>query len=605
MKRVLTILAVVCFVLTGCTKQQNDSMEEPEDSTVVSNEIEPIYRTEQEWKERFKLEEYHENEKLDSIPEGRPSAKCYNGTFVGNTIGGVDVYKGIPFAQAPIGQLRFKKAQPVLASNDIYDATYFGASSMQTPGDANELASQYEINEDSLKLNIWSSNNSSLEKKPVLVYIHGGGFVSGGTSDPLYDGWNFAYYNPDVIVVTITYRIGVLGYVDLSSFEGAEDYKQSANNASYDQIEALKWINQNIENFGGDKDNVTVCGESAGGCSVSILCLIPEARQYFNKAIPMSGAVNLCVKPEKGVALPAALKRDFNANSVADLQAIPFDTLQVWWTANMSTIYNYPVMDGKALYTDLFSCWENGDTKDLVILQGHTSTEFRYYYEVFYCYKDMYVEVCKKKVEQYRRNAKDIAKFDELYEKYKKAVMDLGFPEDEVEMCFADDMCLAISNTYQALQHSKNGGKGFTYTFNIPYDKKYNDFELGAAHAVDCYYLFGNFDGHASNGTKEEVDASIKFQKMIANFCKTGNPSIEGNEWPEYDTEKRKKMIIGLNSFEVVENPEKERVDAVLNILDCLESKYSGGLAENIAEIFEENPEIYQHVFELFMQTLQ
>ena len=138
----------------------------------------------------------------------------------------------------------------------------------------------------------------------------------------------------------------------------------------------------------------------------------------------------------------------------------------------MSTIYNYPVMDGKALYTDLFSCWENGDTKDLVIIQGHTSTEFRYYYEVFCCYKDMYVEVCKKKVEQYRRNAKDIAKFDELYEKYKKAVMDLGFPEDEVEMCFADDMCLAISNTYQALQHSKNGGKGFTYTFNIPYDKK-------------------------------------------------------------------------------------------------------------------------------------
>ena len=406
------------------------------------------------------------------------------------------------------------------------------------PIDYLELASQYGMSEDCLRLNVWNNTSNNDQSKPVLVFIHGGGFLSGGTSDPLYDGYNFVYYNPDVIMVTIGYRAGVLGFVDLSDFEGGEDYKYSKNNGFYDQIEALRWIKNNIKQFGGDPENVTICGESAGGCFVSGLCVMDEAKGLFNKAIPMSGAVNLCIPLENASALPSALKEKFNASSIKDIQNIPFDELRTWWEEEYETLINDPMMDGETLSNDLFGLYENGYTKDLTILQGHTNDEFRYYYSVFNYCLPFYQAICDELVKSISN--KSHGNFDELYERYKQVLLDLGYKEDEINRCLADDMSLKIYNTYQATLHANNGGKGYCYTFATPYDIKFDDFELGAAHAIDCFYLFGNFDGEFSFGTNKQVDTSIAFQKMIANFCKTGNPSTDEIEWPEYENEYRK-----------------------------------------------------------------
>lgn len=584
MKKIITILLSILMVmsLAGCNSNT---------TAKTSDGIEVIYRTPEEWHERFQLEDYQKNEKLDAIPDNRPSAKCVNGTFVGNTVDGIDVYKGIPYAQSPVGELRFQKAKSVLESDEIFDASHFGVACMQPHGNG-ELASQFEQTEDCLTLNIWSNPNSTVTDKPVLVYIHGGGFVNGGSVDPLYDGWNFTHYNPDIIVVTINYRAGLMGFVDVSSFEGgkAEEYKTSSNNAFYDQIEALRWVKNNISSFGGDPSNVTVCGESAGGCAVSILCVLDEAKGLFDKAIPMSGAVNLCVEPDRVKSLPKALKEYFSAKSIEDLQAIDYTELADFWRANFSTIYNFPVMDGKGLPKDLFKEWEDGASSDITILQGHTKDEFRYYYTVFNNFKPLYLAVCDAQVNYYKEMGGK--KFDSLYEKYKDAIVEAGYPEEEINMCFADDISLAFSNTYQALMHAKNGGKGYSYTFCIPYDSKFDDFELGAAHAVDCSYLFGNFDGVAAKGENNQVDASIRFQKMIANFCKTGDPSVDGLTWPEYNNDTRQKMIIGLEDSEVVENPEKSRIDVELEMFDSFKSKYSPGLGNMIAEIYATQPEM-------------
>lgn len=594
----LTNLLLVSIISVTSCKNSTSTLTGGIETSVLSDSNPAIYRMPHEWAARFSLSEYHENVELNEIPENRPSAKCENGTFVGNTIDGVDIYRGIPYAKAPVGELRFQKAQSVLPSDKIYDATYFGMSCMQAPT-AGEAAADYEKGEDCLRLNVWNNNRQKSDiKKPVFVYIHGGGFNSGGSVDPLYDGYNFVYYNPDIIVVTINYRVGGMGYIDLSSFEGGENFPTSAANGTHDQIEALRWIKNNIENFGGDKDNVTICGESAGGASVSILCAIDEAKGLFNKAIPMSGAVNLCITKEAAQNMTKAIKEGLGIKSVKGIQDIPFDKLKELWSEYFSTMFNHPIMDGRALPTDLYKNYEEGKTADINILQGHTSDEFRYYFTVFGCYKPLYDAVCNSVIDIYRE--KIGSEFDDLYNRYKEAILNLGYKEEDINRCFADDMSLAISNTFQAILHSNAGGKGYSYTFAIPYDKKFDDFELGAAHAVDCFYLFGNFNGSTEIGNKEEVDASIRFQHMIANFCKTGNPSADGIEWPEYNNETRYKMIIGLNGSEVVENPEKERVDIVLEMLDKSDNKYAPGLSSIIKLVIEKHPDL----IEKFMQRL-
>lgn len=585
MKKSLALLLISVMLLSACSDLKNNA-----GST-------PIYRTPKEWSNRFALEEYHENVELQKVPSKRPSVKCVNGTFVGNTVDGIDIYKGIPYAQPPVGELRFQKAQEVLPSDKIYDATYFGKSCMQAVNEG-ELASNYEKGEDCLRLNIWNNNKKKSDvKKPVFVYIHGGGFNTGGSADPLYDGYNFVYYNPDIIVVTINYRVGAMGYIDLSSFEGGENFKTAGANGTHDQVEALRWIKNNIENFGGDKDNVTVCGESAGGASVSILCAIDEAKGLFTKAIPMSGAVNLCITPEFAQNMTKAIKEDLGINSVKGIQDIPFDELKKLWSEYFSTIFNHPIMDGKALPKDLYKNYQDGKTTDINILQGHTKDEFRYYFTVFGYNKRLYDAVCNSIVDVYKDKVGE--GFDDLYNKYRDIILKLGYKEEDINRCFADDISLAISNTYQAVLHSNAGGKGYSYTFAIPYDKQFDDFELGAAHAIDCFYLFGNFDGNSSHGTKEEVDASIRFQNMIANFCKTGDPSAEGIEWPAYNNETRYKMMIELDKSEVVENPEKERVDTVLEMLDKMDNKYSPGLSPIINIVMQKYPE---EIAKCFMQ---
>lgn len=580
MKKIVSLLVIIVLILTifGC-------------SSNTETTIKPIYRSVEEWKERYSLCEYKENDKLDFIPDGRPSVTCANGTFVGNTIEGIDVYKGIPYAQVPVGKLRFQKAQSVNQSNDIYDASYFGKSVIQ-PLDHTEIASMYETGEDCLRLNVWNNTANNNKTKPVLVFIHGGGFLSGGTSDPLYDGYNFAYYNPDIIMVTLSYRSGVLGFINLSDFEGGEDYKYSRNNGLYDQIEALRWIKNNIKQFGGDPNNITICGESAGGCSVSCLCVMDEAKGLFNKAIPMSGAVNLCVSIEYSKALSEAIKEQFGAASVEDIQNISPEELDVWWEENYDVLLNDPLMDDETLNTNLFEMYENGYAKDITILQGHTKDEFRYYYDVFNDCLPFYQVFCDEMAKVYAN--KSTGNFDELYEEYRKIILDSGYSEEDINRCLADDMALKIYNTYQASLHSNSGGKEYCYTFSIPYDIKFDDFELGAAHAIDCFYLFGNFDGLYALGTKEQVDTSIAFQKMIANFCKTGNPSTDEIEWPLYDDERRYKMIFNISKFEVVENPEGERVDVLLKMLDQFDTLYGLGLAPIMETIYINYPEIVQ-----------
>ncbi|MBQ5550901.1 MAG: carboxylesterase family protein, partial [Bacteroidales bacterium] len=191
------------------------------------------------------------------------------------------IFKGIPFAAPPVGDLRWKAPQPATPWTDVKKTTEFAKGPIQ--GDANPE----NFSEDCLYLNVWSPAKTADAKMPVMVWIYGGGFSFGSTADPSHDGEILS--RNGVVVVSITYRVGNLGFLSLPELSAENPQHVSGNYGILDQIAGLKWVKNNIANFGGDPNNVTIFGESAGGISVSMLCASPLAKGLFQRAISQSG----------------------------------------------------------------------------------------------------------------------------------------------------------------------------------------------------------------------------------------------------------------------------------------------------------------------------
>ena len=187
---------------------------------------------------------------------------CDNGTFVGREANGVRAFKGIPYAEPPVGALRWQPPVDAGPDEGVYEAAYFGKSCIQTEADT-ERASLYLQGEDCLTLNVWSSTAES-SGRAVMVFFPGGGFGWGGTADPIYDGQRFVEAHSDIVLVTANYRVGMMGFMDFSGVPGGEAYEKSGNLGLLDQISALRWVRRNIAAFGGDPDNVTISGNPPG-----------------------------------------------------------------------------------------------------------------------------------------------------------------------------------------------------------------------------------------------------------------------------------------------------------------------------------------------------
>ena len=216
---------------------------------------------------------------------------CENGIMLGKSSDGVISFKGVPFAKPPVNELRWKAPQALAPSDQEIKCYDFGYTALQYEWPS-ELASYSPKSEDCLTLNIWEKEGiiGSEEQKPVMVFFHGGAYGWGGTTDPVYNGQNFAKAHDDVIIVTCNYRLGLMSFADFSKVEGGEEYTD-INLGIRDHIAALQWIQKNISGFGGDPDNVTIFGESAGAWSTTALTISPKARGLFKRAIAQSGQV--------------------------------------------------------------------------------------------------------------------------------------------------------------------------------------------------------------------------------------------------------------------------------------------------------------------------
>lgn len=541
----LAIIGVMVFCLTLCGNSSISAAEK------TLSELRTEVRA-----------QYGENKKIaDGNYDKSLAVKCVNGTFVGRNNDGVIAYKGIPFVgRQPVGELRWKAPVDVVPDDGIYEAYYFGKSCPQKEA-ISEGASLYVQGEDCLYLNVWKADEKSSDgsksgasmrvgKKPVMVWIHGGGWVASGTSDPTYDCHDFVKENPDVIVVSITYRLGFLGFLHLSHLPDGKDYPDAQNLAIMDQMMALKWIHENIANFGGDPDNVTLFGESAGGESVTTLPLVEGSHKYFKRVIAQSGTPVLTRTVEQSIADTNELMDMLGCKTVADLKATDIGKL-LDATASFGMRIG-PEKDGKYLPLDPYEAYANGAAKDIDILQGCNKDEMNYFMYIVGG-AEPFVGMIEKRLTKNISPLTDGEKA--LVESFCK---DVNGGRHE-QLCRLYDQIWFIAPLFRISENqTKAGGKSYTYYFTVESSLP----SVKSAHAVELASVFNHPKDTQFTGRMFDETFSKTMRKMWVQFAKTGNPSLsadispdgKAHDWPLYDLENKSIMV--FDEFNI--HPEKE-----------------------------------------------
>ena len=497
------------------------------------------------------MEEYRPNRPVEGEYDKSCAAKCLNGIFVGKESEGVTAFRGIPFALPPVKELRWKKPVPAGPSDAVFEALYNGPTSIQTVLDS-ERASFYRQSEDCLYLNVWTAGGFSGQKRAVMVFIHGGNYGWGGTADPLYDGQNFVKAHPKIVLVTVAYRVGITGFIDFSEVPGGEEYTYSGNLGLLDQICALRYIKENIASFGGDAENITIFGESAGGGSVSILPLIPEAKGLFSRVIAQSGSVALSYSRKECLPLTRELMKKAKAKSMKDLLALTEEQL-IAVNKKLKGNNNFPERDGVILPEDLYASYDDAGAFPVDMLEGTNADELRYWIldvggVTIYRHMSrmLFGSVLKQLEKQDKARAKS---FIELQK--SKGVS--GRPWQITE--FFNDLIFRLPAIRQGEAHAKNGNRVFVYYWDQPSALP----NLGACHAVELAYVFNNTEDTIYTGGGVNKELAERVQNMWVSFAEKGDPSTEDVKWEPYSETSRNTMILGKNIHAEKDWKEQER----------------------------------------------
>ncbi|WP_247237392.1 carboxylesterase/lipase family protein [Telluribacter sp. SYSU D00476] len=470
--------------------------------------------------------------------------------------GTIAIFRGIPFAAPPVGDLRWKAPQPVKPWSGVLKAEQFGPSPMQnSPApfsmwSAEFLIPKEPISEDCLYLNAWSGAKTAREKLPVLVWIYGGGFNSGGTAVPIYDGEAMA--RKGIVFVSANYRVGPFGF-----FAHPELTKESGTNASgnyglMDQIEALQWVKKNIAAFGGDPNNVTIAGQSAGSMSVSCLVASPLAKGLFNKAIAQSGA-------SFGRTMPvlAQAERDgervantLHATSLKDLRALPAEEI-LKKGQGMRVI-----IDGYVLPTKVADIFAAGKQNDVTLLTGWNQDEGLLFGPI--------KNAADFKAQAEQQYGADAATFL----KYYPAGTDAEASQSQLDL--SRDQTFGTQNyTWANVQATQNKSKVYVYRFTrkVPATGEY--VKYGAFHTGEVPYAYDNLKFVDRPWEPVDRELAQTMSTYWANFIKSGNPNGKGvPAWPAYTVKEKQIMDLG-------KKPEAKPIPDRA-ALDFLYSKMSG-----------------------------
>ena len=479
-----------------------------------------------------------ENIAVTNTESGKVRGYIHDGTYI---------YKGIPYAKAE----RFMAPTKADSWEGVRSSTMYGpVAPLMTPTtqvmDEPEFVFDHDWgypNEDCLRINIWTPGIDDGKKRPVLFWIHGGGFTAGSSQElPSTDGENLSKKG-DVVVVSINHRLNILGFLDLSAY--GDKYKHSANNSIIDIVAALEWVKNNVENFGGDAGNVTIFGQSGGGAKVNTLMAMPKAKGLFHKAINQSGSFRTAMLEKnetQTIAAEVMSNLGLNDNQVDSLQNIPFEILSAAGTKALKTIeekmkaegkpvigfgLNWgPSRDGEDLPYQLYSNEAFDLSKEVPLLVGTTKNEFAPFANMRFV-KASEQQIMEHIKEQYKDKA----------DAYLKAVKN-AYPNDTDPKDLIDvDVMFRPGAVDQANEKSKLQDGAPVYMYLFTWQSPVWDGKYKSLHCMELPFVFDNIERgkNMTGGGKAAHALAEKVSNSWINFARTGNPNHEGiPEWPAY-----------------------------------------------------------------------
>ena len=534
MKRITFLSLLSMLLLVACSSKEEQQPAQP-------SELE---------QEMMAL--YGENKVIEGDYPDSLAVEVSNGIFVGERDDNLLAFKGIPYAVQPTGSHRWQVAQPEPDSRLVREAKYFGHSSIQSRRES-DAASLYPQGEDCLTLNVWTAaDGMRTARRPVMVWIHGGSYVCGGTAGPRNWGDQFVKVHPEVVMVSVNYRLGLLGFLDLSSLPDGKAYSRSGNLGVLDQIEALRWVKRNIAAFGGDPDNVTIFGHSAGAGSVSSLARIEEGQGLFHRMIAQSGSVAFTSSREDCQRLTKRVLDVTGAKTVADLQALSQDEM-IALNDEVGMFFRFPERDGVVIPEDPYSRFD-GFNAGIDMLIGSNSDESNFWIDAMGGEEKF--ELAVKLWYRYISMSLDSAQRDNASRFMDVVGKDKPWPEAEL----LNDLMFRGPAIEMAQRHAASGGRTYMYYWT----KALSDPIYGACHGTEVSYVL-NTGRQIKNGDRHNPFLAAQVQQMWVNFATTGNPSTPAHYWPAYESTQRATMVLGDNVM--LENdplPEQRKLIAPL-----------------------------------------
>ena len=474
----------------------------------------------------------------------------------------VQVYKGIPYAAAPVGNLRWREPQPATHWDGVRKADQFGAICTQPAfRGANPSATPRNISEDCLFLNVWTAATSARERRPVMVWIHPGGYTTGSGSTPGFDGEGLA--KKGVVLVTINYRLGVFGFFSHPELTKESAHHASGNYALMDQVAALGWVQKNIAGFGGDPQRVTVFGNSAGSSSIANLMGSPRAKGLFQRAVGESGAwMGLSLAPMRTLveAEQAGVKiaEPLHAQTLEELRAIPADELLKAGRAGG------PVMDGWFLPEDVATIFAEHKQNDVPLIAGSNQDEGTFFLQP---------TTAEKFIERSRKRYGDQA---EAFLKLYPAGSDEEASVSQLA-AFRDELGY-VMRVWSRAQSKTGRSKAFLYYFTHqpppPVGASARGaLGTGATHGSEAQYIFQNLLAPRA-WTDLDHQVSETLSSYWVNFATNGDPNGKGlATWPAFNDRKSNRPMVLGDQAEVGPAPNQ----AQLAFFEAVYEKERGG----------------------------